>query len=551
MVISKPSIKPLERLHILRTRYLSPWSLIIGPIDSLMTDGLKPLKDEFMLRQDTILLLIMPCTEINSYDCLIKLYYGFQKEQYDSTIILIFPHVPLGDHLLALVSPHANGVAYVPELFASIVSRGLLTNPELFNRHLLWSQHGNQIPAMFTHDAWTMFRIYGNKYEDCTFAVWNAKYKISMYCDYDIMTAIYLGEVHNISINLVNSHVVYGENATRILQLPQSIGYSALQGSHYSAATVREHSVSGYHSEQLLYCVTPACHSHNSLSADIRVWTEPFSLIEWIIGLLLLYLECVLFHWINGLGSGILTLFTLLSSQGIQFVKGDWKLFIFLEFSARMLSNLWGNEITSLMVAPPTETRMETLKEFVESGYKVLYPFYNGNPVGRYTVDLNVSGVRTDERDLYIVFNETDNWYAMLVDETKRLAFPMPSKRMVYQAWQMKVVDKSIQNNRCVREWHALKQKLLISLMIRRFHTFNKHWLYLTILRMHDSGLVESWERLFKTFYLAKYTVVYYSSYHRGPALIDWNTMLPIFLVWLFTCGVGALVLLVELTRSF
>ncbi|CAL8083952.1 unnamed protein product [Orchesella dallaii] len=387
----------------------------------------------------------------------------------------------------------------VPTALSAILLNEVLRNPTEFNKQELWSQRGTEAPAFIFSGLWPSFEKNDNTFRDCFVAVLNAKYRIAPFCNYDIMTTIYLEEVHNLTLHLINSLTVFGENYTKVIEKsPQFITKTELittvPNSTYGF------SFSGHYSEQLMYCNRVGGIKKGLLNLDYAVWTQPFSYEIWSIILPILFIGCVLCTKQKTFVVIGLTLVALITRQSIRVGNRQRKIFIVLELFTLILSIIWGNGIVSLIVAPPTPRHMETLKEFIENGFKILHPFYITNPYSKYETDFNISGIKHDT-NLFQVFDEDENFFQFL--SQNRVGWPLESNHMAV-ANQLRHVRKNSlgHKERNIDEWLILKQKLMLTISARKIQMYNTYWLLITIRRMHDTGLVHGWESMFHSYHV-------------------------------------------------
>ncbi|CAL8083967.1 unnamed protein product [Orchesella dallaii] len=346
----------------------------------------------------------------------------------------------------------------------------ILRGPMEFNKRQLWSQDGTAIPTFIFQGMWTFFEKYSTNFRECSLAVLNAKYKISPYCNYDVMTSIYLEEAHNLTLNFINVLLAYEGNYTTVIKTsPQFISNTKLVS--LVPTNTQGFSFSGQYAEQLLYCNKLGQTRKGVLKLDYAVWTQPFSPALWLLILPLLYIGCVLCNKKMQFSSSGLTLIALICRQGIPFSNQQFKIIIFLDFFIMILSNIWNNGIVSLIVVPPSTPHMETLQEFIENGYKILHPSYITDPYSRYEMDFNVSGVKI-RKDMFQVFEDKTDFCTYLAEN--KFGWPLKSDYKTLNNHKQINKDFRRQDGISREEWWMLDQKFLPTIIARDIQTYNR-----------------------------------------------------------------------------
>ncbi|CAL8137228.1 unnamed protein product [Orchesella dallaii] len=530
------------------TRFSNPTNIILNQLQTQNNYNLV-IFYKLGMRPDTVFLLFVDCSRIITSNCTVPNDISYIRK-FPALKIYIFPS-PL-ERIVASIET----VEYFPynlQLFSSFLKEGLLENPSVFHKLHFWN--GNQI--QIDCGAHPRYPIYFKNYPDrysCSKMALNAKFNESFICTYDILTTIYLAEVHNLSLTIIDPG-----NPTESIKLKQHFTFQfVIQSANYVGSHNLPYfyetgfDVSYYQSQQLIYCSRIV---YRRFSIQYSMWIQPFSLVTWtfVFGSISLG-SFVLIR--GGKGGGIWVkihaIVALFTGHDVPVGKRSGKGFIVLLFSAMLITSLYSNEITSYLVVPPPETIYRNLKQILGARFQILFQKWNNDidPRDIYESDFKRSGMFHKINESFHIANNVventvsakylsmiDKKYAALVDESIAEQMAHTFHRIILKLF-------NFPNAKC----RIVDEKLRTAPMLRVFYTVNRKWLMVTLQRMKSGGLDKAWAAWTKWYFYWQ-EQKYVNSNGRGiksTALILFPNILPILLGWIIMVLVAFCLVLYE-----
>ncbi|CAL8116186.1 unnamed protein product [Orchesella dallaii] len=433
------------------------------------------------------------------------------------------------------------------EYISKIVERGIFENPLQFQKSNFWNGNTKKVPAKI-HVTWIYFyKLFGNNRHLCSVMVANAKsYMYSHYCSYDVLTTLYLAEVHNMTIPLLNAFdpkEVGGVSQTFVYEF---IGPSSYQPTGHE---LELHQLTGFSfsydlAKQLIYCLKRKPQS--KIAFDYEIWAAPFSYKLWILIFVALTIAYVILLRNMNLAIGIPTVIALCSNQGFQVQSKNLKFYVVMIFRAFFLGSFYGNEITSLMVSPPVWVGYQSLKQILEDGYKIIIE--NST---EYKIDLYDETFK--RMDLHSKMNNSFRFVSEFGDVPSRVKYltNFSEKNTIIQDSDSAVHSKFGFEKKLVNQnvsCHIVPEKVVPSPSFRIFYTVNRYWMMINVQRMKDAGLDVKWEDDTQTYHVQTEQRFLHRKGGQagGMDLIVLPKIIPILTAYLGGCAVGGFILIIE-----
>jgi len=257
--------------------------------------------------------------------------------------IFVFPrNYTKTSDIIAAVSA-AGYSQYRFNLFSVLVKAGLLASPLNIHKLKFWIGNLKHIPVAVHFNHPEYLQKYSNNTYICSEMVMNHKFSDKYMCLFDIMTTIYLAQVHNLSLNMIDGKGLFiiQNQFTEVIGPSQNYIDSHLLFPFKQTGVA----LSCRQSSKIIYC--PKTTLDSKPRFDFSVWIEPFPVNVWVLFIIsFILLPYKIFA--DGFGNKFEGIFALLSWQSVSPRNG--KVVIILSFSAMFVNISYSNEITSLMV---------------------------------------------------------------------------------------------------------------------------------------------------------------------------------------------------------
>jgi len=427
---------------------------------------------------------------------------------------------------------------YRVNLFSVLVWAGLLASPLNIHKLKFWSGNLKHITVAVHLNHPEYLQKYSNNTYICSEMVMNHKFSDKYMCLFDIMTTIYLAQVHNLSLNMIDGKGLF------IIpnQFTEVIGPSQNYIDSHLLFPFKQTGVtfSYRQSSKIIYC--PKTNLVSKPWFAFSVWIEPFPVNLWI----MFIISFVLIPYImfaNGFGNKLEGIFALLSWQSVS--RRNGKVVIILSFSAMFVSISYSNEITSLMVIPSMSKPIQNLKELLDAGYKLVV---SGAPLW-ITMETHKQDFRlfniSDRLNssFHNVPNIEDTSIArdFLADtKTKFATIKDENLEFVYRNRFGSIVNHQLKDGtiKCLSVHESIRPVSVL----RIFYTVNRYWMFKTLQRIKHAGLDAKWKEVFD-----------WENYHTekigtrglvdgGIGLIEMTKFAPILALWAL---VGALAFII------
>lgn len=365
------------------------------------------------------------------------------------------------------------------------------------------------------------------------------------YCVYDVMSAIYLGYMHNLTVSLLDHR-----NKTEVDYAKRSFSEQYVLNDKSSELTaLKEHQPTPqvlqfllYYPEQLVYCP-----EHYKLTdLNVTTWTEPISVELWVPLLILLLVISVLPAYRNWAVS-IFGLFIRQSQNVILSKSGSTKL-ILVCIVGMVLCTLYENKLVSLTVAPPTFTTFQSIKEALEAGYKIIWWDKTVTATAEEWLgqDLEMRGITKEQisTSFYTIYDEnppTNCRYAELLSTQYTLLKGTQKIQVLLQRLENCLLNLG-RNNKCF----SVPDAILNLPFYWDLHGINGVWMLETLERFCENGLKNQWNDWSTWNY--KRFVGYFEgvSMNRNFDEINLNKLTVIFFGWALSCLASIVVFVLE-----
>ncbi|CAL8116184.1 unnamed protein product [Orchesella dallaii] len=428
-----------------------------------------------------------------------------------------------------------------------IVQRGIFKNPLQFHKSNFLNGNRVKVPAKI-HVTWIYFyELFGNNRHLCSVVVANAKYYMySHYCSYDVLTTLYLADVHNMTIPLLNIFDPNEGGGVDLTLNSEFIGPSSFEARE-NRLFPHQHtglSFSNDVAKQSIYCLKRKPQS--KIAFDYEIWAAPFSYKLWILTFVALTIAYVILLRNMNPAIGIPTVIALCSNQGFQVKSCNIKFYVVMIFPAFFLGSFYGNEITSLMVSPPGWVGYQSLKQILEDGYKIIFQNSTEYKTDIYDETFKRMGLHSKMNNSFRFVSDFANAQSnanYLTNHSEKNILIEDTDAVLYSKFliEEKLVN---QNVSC----HIIPEKVVPSSLFRIFYTVNRYWMMINVQRMKDAGLDVKWERDTKTYHFqTEQRFLHRKGGHAGGMdLIVFPKFIPILTVYLGSCVVSAFILLIE-----
>jgi len=336
----------------------------------------------------------------------------------------------------------------------------------------------------------------------CSRIVFNAKFNTSSICTYDIMTATYLSQVHNMSL-LFGTARGSGTNLDSHNNqfISQEVGffkesrmrYFYMSGLSYSRLNV----------DHLVYCYRQM---FAQKYVDTAVWMLPFKKEVWLLSLFAFLAGYPLFfgfkvptQFFRSLLNMVINISSLVALQPLPAPRSSKLYAVFIVLFTSLVLEFYKSEITSLMVVPSQVTPFESVKELLNSGYKILA--VSNKPEIKYEMDFELNGVLSKLNSSFslassILKNNQDHdsllpymsgihgKYAIVAAGANAEIFPI--------VFESQIVEHELVAN-MPQKCTFVKKPLFPAVVFKIIYTVNRYWMMQTIQRMHERGLKNIW----------------------------------------------------------
>jgi len=244
----------------------------------------------------------------------------------------------------------------------------------------------------------------------------------------------------------------------------------------------------------IIYCDKKWITNGEGFSLNFGILIEPFPLEIWaaILSSIAFYIV-IIPRFDSKAKSSLNELLNLLSNVfGHEAAERMW---YFSPFCAiGYLASLYGNGLTSLITAPTKPASIQTVSELLEKGYKIIYlqKLFALPVETKYEHDWKLLGLKDRiNNSFYVLENATlAEEAAVEMAKGKLAALAETSVAEMTRAYYKTKLKKFSPYFRCI----VLEQTIAPQHFYWNLRTENQHWLWITILRMKESGIANKWD---------------------------------------------------------
>lgn len=344
------------------------------------------------------------------------------------------------------------------------------------------------------------------------------KNKFMMYCGYEIMATIYLAQLHNFTLHILNvadprevRSVKFFVQTVMYTLNGQAASQTMYSGPHWNKP-LSGYILSKHNWEHLLYCKRGDTRKTKKFTIDPLVWTTPFDIDIWIAVSLLIVTGALAFAVDFRKSLWDIAMVTVWIRKGIFMVGvfcGDScepiecrrrLLYLWILYCVFFSDSLYENIITSLAIAPDKPQVYQTIKQLLDNDYKILWFDSENNFNG--TVKLLEYKFREmgyfhqirESFKLYPPGQPLPN-YSLLanLDGKNKYAKIVPATILHFmQHSNQKEVVQQTKDFRAL--CHYIPEPLMPGLRFWDVTAINRHWIKETMQIFLESGLAAKWD---------------------------------------------------------
>ncbi|CAL8141629.1 unnamed protein product [Orchesella dallaii] len=360
------------------------------------------------------------------------------------------------------------------------------------------------------------------------------------------MTSLILGAKHNMTILLYTTEYENRKKfqTSHAFQGPETI----LLGNTIIFTDIREY----YLVSQLLFDRFSSkaivyCHKARSQSLQLLTfitWYEPFSPGIWICVVFLLSVGLVYCFKHKKLESVIGEVVTHLASVFGASVKPRHLVIIYsISF---MMSQLYSNGFTSIItVAVKPKGFMNTLKEFVDHGYKILHPStgFTTKVEEIYGQEFADYGVSVSEAIQLSKYDEEDELKLMAQPDSRFGLMLQPLFATYFRGYASKFLKKNLNKT---FNFFQLDQTINRKLIYWNMKTENQYWLKISMQQLFAFGLYYKWDEW------AEWNLILRNKYYNpngsnGPDTVELTKIVALMLMLSCLISVSLVVFCIEI----
>ncbi|CAL8132258.1 unnamed protein product [Orchesella dallaii] len=448
---------------------------------------------------------------------------------------------------------------------SNVILSEILLQPAKFHKSFFWNGNQRVIPALVYNMYNEFFRsLARNRQLICTRLI-KQQSKAATFCISDLMSTVSLGDVHNITFNILDALSLREANLVSKTVSGQWLGTTVIYKNFdkLSLPEVSNHLFSYQFSEFAAYC---SCESTNDIAhRNFRGdrWIAAFSLDVWLLvgfivsgsALTMSYFNLSVFFYFELIQS--LAVFMGQSLPARMYRKR--KNYIVVTLCGMSLLGLYKENILSLVVTQRSPGTIDSLKELVELGFKLLI-----FPKVKYTFDEQKRNYWLDFKMSKALGKFNDSFYLVSERISKQNAFMkylncQNGGQYAALFWsrfsnlRIRTLKHSIkkrggsENTRC----YHVPQPLFPNIALSEIYTVNKYWLMTTLRRLADSGLPNKWENwsvnlAIHSQKLKSRAIKTKRRTKIGHNPINLNNLVVIFNIWIDLLLFGVVVLVCE-----
>ncbi|CAL8097746.1 unnamed protein product [Orchesella dallaii] len=415
-----------------------------------------------------------------------------------------------------------------------------------FHKNQFWNGNRQKVSAFVFHPDKSYFDSQNDRYLCRTMAL-NGRYRDSHFCVYDVMTSIYLSEIHNLTTKLYDLNT----ERTKVLgsgeeQFMGPTGYSGYPENSYMKQ-FKTTCFSNFLKEYVIYC-SWISHKNIEISSYFAIWVYPFSFKLWLITLSSIMAGLQVFI-IRGKKycPKLLILVILIAGQGLpNGVKKCSKFIFVLVFATFFITNLYGNEITSYIIAPESPKPIQFLSELLSKGYKLVSS--NPDVDDKFGVAFKSNGVYNKLNQSFVIDSNLseEKLFEMIRNKETKYAgttdIPETDLLLIQSGINWKSEDFDGTDFNC----NQLPKPLVSTEASRIVYAVNRHWLFESVMWMHSSGLPKAWEAWRQWNLQRKYKMRIFNQTTGDHGISDQTIQLgklaPILFIWALFLFAGLLI---------
>ncbi|CAL8076517.1 unnamed protein product [Orchesella dallaii] len=393
---------------------------------------------------------------------------------------------------------------YCSENLRAISSlENLIFRPQQLHRIHFWNGNGQNMRALGLNLEDLFFQRFTEK-ERMQCPTWLTKRsKLSYYCTSELMTTITLRNHHNISFRILGYHEgtdnYYVDDISQVFRSQEITPFNTEE--FLSALDVSRFVFFSQTTDQVLYCTKTSVKEVSIL--DPSIWILPFPLQIWLLvgtivfGTALLHsckspLTCIYFEI-------FVSLSIFIGESPPASVSNRRMASITLSVCGMFLLGLYGNDILSLVVTEEPELAFDSLKAFVEAGFKIIWPS-NSTP-GHYFMDFASAGIGEKfNESFHLLPGNHWNWETWDAETVRRMkifngtvkygSIILGKDIRRKQRWIQQQVGEGSWNVKC----YFVPPPLHPHTNVWEVRTMNMRWIMESLQRLENSGLSAKWD---------------------------------------------------------
>ncbi|CAL8136640.1 unnamed protein product [Orchesella dallaii] len=337
-----------------------------------------------------------------------------------------------------------------------------LANADLYTLHhsLFWNANRKVMPAVV---ADTNFFIENTPKAEQGVCL-SQTHRINLKCIEGIMTMLTYGEIHNMTINLldVTMENVNKYGVANFMRGPEQLTF-AFTVSFYTIrlSIFTQFMFESFDSRSLIYCPLVKNTGNEGTLMDFGFWYEPFTPAIWL-NVLSIFIFGIVSCYINYRHLHAVFLKLIKFWAAVFGADINPRYFMIVGSLAFLLTQIYSNGLTSIITVGKTPEGFKTIGELLQAGYKILFSTEReyGSIEDSYGHYFKRLGLSTD--GAFELSNTTDleSDLVKLSQKNARLSFPQ-----------------------------TFSEELAFSLT----ETENRYWIYVTTQRIRASGLLYKW----------------------------------------------------------